>query len=119
MSAAPDACRRRWFALSNPFEYFYGKSARIYRAESDGKYEPEEPRTLIGTIECDIQPMDGGLADCERGYAQRERVKLFCGAQEAIERGMIAAADGAEYVITDVRGWDAGLEIIAERRDNR
>ena len=103
--------------MNNPMEYFYGDSAEIYEIVSDGSYEPSDTQTLIKTIACDTQPYGGDLAEAMRGFDAAEKIKIFCDADEELQRGRYAKVNGEMYIITDVQKWRMGYEITAERRD--
>ena len=104
--------------MNNPMEYFYGDSADIYEITSDGAYEPEENETFIKTIACDVQPYGGSLTEAVRGLAQTEKIKIFCAADDELNRGRYIKTGGVKYIITDVQKWRMGYEITAERRDS-
>ena len=101
--------------MNNPMEYFYGDSAEVYEVISDGSYEPSECKLYIKTIECDIQPYGGDLSDAMRGLGETEKIKIFCDADEELQRGRYVKVGDDWYIITDVKKWRMGYEIIAER----
>ena len=103
--------------MRNYTDYFYIDEAEIFDVQTDGSYASEMKYTPIKTIKCDVQPISGGIKNKPHGDVIAETIKIFCAAEEEIKLRRYIRINGAFYIISGIKKWRTGYEIIAEMRD--
>lgn len=97
---------------SSIFDVFNNTMAKIIELGDYDDYENTYSIKEIGTIEGDLQPYSGGLAEKDYGLVVECQYRFFCAANEDITEGRYLIVGEKAYEITYAAVWDMGLTVL-------
>lgn len=71
----------------------------------------------IGTIDGDLQPYSGGLAEKEYGLKVECQYAFYCHTDERIKEGVYLKGNDKYYQVVYTPSWDMGLSVLLKEVD--
>lgn len=102
--------------MLNPFERFYNTEINIVRVKKGSGYSDRGNETTehLGTIICDLQPFNGGLAAKEYGLNTECQYRIFTDHSAYVTEGNHAKIDDKLYKIIYAANWHFGKVAILQ-----
>lgn len=97
--------------MVNPFDRFYDTELPVYE-KSGGGYDSEGENTLLGTVVCDVWPIDGDTESKMYSLSEKKSYKLFCNVNDLIKTGRYIVFGGAEYMIVRCDKLRLGMNAV-------